>query len=92
MNIFNNLEQYTRKNEQRQKTKLEEPKTNFQNIKEILLDGLPAIGLYFGLLTISGLIWYFGSISFFWLCILGAYFSICIRNYHPRVCSLVRFF
>lgn len=64
MNIFNNLKPYTPKNEERQKPKLEEPKTNFQNIKEILLDGLPAIGFYFGLLTVSGLIWYFGSISF----------------------------
>ena len=65
MNIFSNLKQYTPKNEERQKPKLEEPKTNFQKIKDILLDGLPAIGFYFGLLTVSGLIWYFGSISFF---------------------------
>lgn len=65
MNIFANLKVYPPKNGNRPIPEPEEPKSRFQKLKEVVLDYLPAVGVYIGMLTISGLIWYCGSISFF---------------------------
>ena len=65
MNIFANLKVYSPSNEKKYNPEPEEPESRFQKMKETVLEYLPAVGVYLGLLIISGLFCYFGNISFF---------------------------
>lgn len=65
MNIFSNLKIYSQPKRSNVTSEPEQSKSKFHLFKEKLFEYLPSVGIYLALLSISGLIWYYGNVAFF---------------------------